>query len=55
MKRRNLIFGLLVVATIGGAHAQQSKKAHRIAVIDPSHPIDESGESPMLVRHSILR
>jgi putative ABC transport system substrate-binding protein len=33
MKRRNLIFGLLAVTTMRGAHAQQSKKAHRIAVI----------------------
>jgi putative tryptophan/tyrosine transport system substrate-binding protein len=40
MRRRNLIFGLLAVATMGGAHAQESKKAHRIAIVDPSHPAD---------------
>jgi putative ABC transport system substrate-binding protein len=40
MKRRNLILGLLAVATLRGAHAQQSKKAHRIAIVDPSHPVD---------------
>ena len=40
MRRRNLIFGLLTVATLRGARAQQSKKVHRIAVADPSHPVD---------------
>jgi hypothetical protein len=25
---------------MGGAHVQESKKAHRIAVVDPSHPLD---------------
>jgi putative tryptophan/tyrosine transport system substrate-binding protein len=38
MRRRNLIFGLLAVTTMRGAHAQQSKKAHRIAVVEPSMP-----------------
>jgi len=37
---RNLIFGLLTVATLRGARAQQSKKVQRIAVADPSHPVD---------------
>jgi putative tryptophan/tyrosine transport system substrate-binding protein len=36
MRRRYLIFGLLAVATIGGARAEQSKGGHRIAVVDPS-------------------
>jgi putative ABC transport system substrate-binding protein len=36
MRRRNLIFGLLAIATTRGAHAQQTTKAPRIAVVDPA-------------------
>src|SRR5215831_2449394 len=39
MWRRNLILGLLVVAAMGTARAQQSGKVHRIAVVHPSHPV----------------
>jgi putative tryptophan/tyrosine transport system substrate-binding protein len=51
MRRRNLIFGLLAVATIGSAHAQESKKAHRIAIVHPSHPVvqlTETNGSPLM-------
>jgi ABC transporter substrate binding protein len=51
MRRRNLIFGLLAVATIGTAHAQESKKAHRIAIVHPSHPVvqlTEANGSPLM-------
>jgi putative tryptophan/tyrosine transport system substrate-binding protein len=39
MRRRNFIFALLVVAATGTAHAQQSRKVYRIAVVHPSHPV----------------
>jgi len=39
MRRRNLIFGLVAVAAMGRAHAQQSGKVHRVAVVHPSHPV----------------
>jgi putative tryptophan/tyrosine transport system substrate-binding protein len=39
MRRRNLIFGLLAVVAMGTAHAQQSGKVYRIAVVHPSHPV----------------
>jgi putative tryptophan/tyrosine transport system substrate-binding protein len=39
MRRRNLILGLLALASMGTAHAQQSGKAYRIAVVHPSHPV----------------
>ena len=45
MRRRNLLFGLLAVATMGTAHAQQSGKIHRIAYVHPSHPITELTET----------
>jgi putative tryptophan/tyrosine transport system substrate-binding protein len=51
MKRRNLVFGLLVVAAMGTAHAQQSGKVHRIAVVHPSHPVAtlaETSPSPVI-------
>ena len=38
MRRRNLIFGLLAVATVGGVRAEQGRKAHRIAIVHPTHP-----------------
>jgi putative ABC transport system substrate-binding protein len=45
MRRRNLVLGLLVVAAMGTAHAQQSGQVHRIAVVHPSHPITELTET----------
>jgi putative tryptophan/tyrosine transport system substrate-binding protein len=36
MRRRNLLLGLLAVATMGGARAEQSKKAYRIAIAAPA-------------------
>src|SRR5215475_14558274 len=45
MKRRNLIFGLLAVTTMRGAHAQQSRKIHRIAVVFPSHATDATTDA----------
>jgi putative tryptophan/tyrosine transport system substrate-binding protein len=51
MRRRNLILGLLVVAAMGTAHAQQSGKVHRIAVVHPSHPVatlTETSPSPVI-------
>ena len=36
MRRRNLLFGLLAVATLRSARAQQSGKVHRIAYARPS-------------------
>jgi putative tryptophan/tyrosine transport system substrate-binding protein len=51
MKRRNLILGLLVVAAMGTAHAQQRGKVHRIAVVHPSHPVatlTETSPSPVI-------
>jgi putative ABC transport system substrate-binding protein len=38
MRRRNLIFGLLAVATVGGARAAERKSSHRIAIVHPTHP-----------------
>jgi hypothetical protein len=67
MKRRNLIFGLLAVATLRSAHAQQSGKVHRIAYVRPAGTATQFTEtagppnfqgtpgSPMLVPHSITR
>ena len=45
MRRRNLIFGLLAVATMGGARAEQSRKAHRIAYVSPSFPVEKMNEA----------
>jgi len=39
MRRRVLIFGLVAVAAVGTAHAQQTGKVPRIAVVHPSHPV----------------
>jgi putative ABC transport system substrate-binding protein len=39
MRRRILIFGLVAVAAVGTAHAQQTGKVPRIAVVHPSHPV----------------
>jgi putative ABC transport system substrate-binding protein len=49
VRRRNLIFGLLGVATSGSAVAQQSAKVHRIAIVHASHPaasLTETSFSP---------
>jgi putative tryptophan/tyrosine transport system substrate-binding protein len=51
MRRRNLIFGFMAAAVMGGAHAQQSGKAHRIAIVHPSHPVvqlTETNGSPLM-------
>jgi putative tryptophan/tyrosine transport system substrate-binding protein len=51
MRRRNLIFGLLAVAAMGTAHAQQNGKVYRIAVVHPSHPVatlTETSPSPVI-------
>jgi putative tryptophan/tyrosine transport system substrate-binding protein len=51
MKRRNLIFCLLVVAAMGTARAQQRGKVYRIAVVHPSHPVaalTETSFSPIV-------
>jgi len=51
MRRRNLIFGVLAVAAMGTAHAQQSGKVHRIAVVHPSQPLatlTETSPSPVI-------
>ena len=51
MRRRNLIFCVLAVAAMGTAHAQQSGKVHRIAVVHPSHPVatlTETSPSPVI-------
>jgi putative tryptophan/tyrosine transport system substrate-binding protein len=51
MRRRNLIFGVLAVAAMGTAHAQQSGKVHRIAFVHPSHPVatlTETSPSPVI-------
>ena len=45
MKRRNLIFGLLAVATLRSAHAQQSGKVHRIAYVRPAGAATEFTET----------
>ena len=45
MRRRDLIFGLVTVAAMRTARAQQSGKVHHIAIIHPSHPIAELTET----------
>jgi hypothetical protein len=50
MRRRNLILGLLVVAAMGTAHAQQSGKVYRIAIVHASAPatdLTEGSRSPI--------
>src|SRR5215467_1386318 len=39
MRRRNLLFGLLAVATLRSARAEQSRKANRIAIALPAQPV----------------
>jgi putative ABC transport system substrate-binding protein len=50
MRRRNLLFGLLAVATLRSARAEQSRKAYRIAIALPAGSvtrISEAGGSPL--------
>ena len=43
MRRRNLLFGLLAVTIVGGARAEQSRKAYRIAIAYPAGPVTRGG------------
>ena len=45
MRRRDLILGLLAVATIDGAQAQQSAKVYRMAYVHPVHPAAQLTEA----------
>jgi putative ABC transport system substrate-binding protein len=45
MRRRNLLFGLLAVATLRSARAQQSGKVHRIAYVRPAGAATEFTET----------
>src|SRR6476469_9147031 len=44
MRRRNLIFGLLAVATTRGAQAQQTGKVYRIAFAHPTVPVADQNQ-----------
>jgi putative ABC transport system substrate-binding protein len=44
MRRRDLMVGLLLVAIVGRAHAQQQRKVYRIAIVDPAIPADSLAE-----------
>jgi putative tryptophan/tyrosine transport system substrate-binding protein len=51
MRRRNLILGVLAIAAMGTARAQQSGKVHRIAIVHPSNPVvqlTEENGSPLM-------
>jgi putative ABC transport system substrate-binding protein len=45
MRRRSVLLGLLAVAAAGGARAEQSRKLHRIAVVDPAQPVATLGDT----------
>src|SRR5262252_8746913 len=45
MRRRNLLFGLLAVATLRSARAEQSRKANRIAMAVPAGSVPKSSEA----------
>jgi putative tryptophan/tyrosine transport system substrate-binding protein len=45
VRRRTFIAGLSLVTTIGGAHAQLAGKVYRIAMLDPSAPVEVMNES----------
>ena len=45
MRRRNLLFGLLAVTIMGGARAEQSRKAYRIAITDPAASVSRMTEA----------
>ena len=46
MRRRDLLFGLLAVATLRSARAQQSRKVHRIAFVSPASPAAQRPPGP---------
>ena len=52
MRRRNLIFGLVAVAAVGTARAQQSGKVHRIAVVHPLAPAGHARRDELLPDYS---
>jgi len=45
MRRRNLLFGLLAVATLRSARAEESRKANRIAIADPAASLTRMTEA----------
>ena len=45
MRRRNFIVGLMTVAAMGTAHAQQSGTVYRIALVDPAIPTAEFSDA----------
>ena len=55
MRRRNLLFGLLAVATLRSARAQQSGKVHRIAYVNPSVPTAQLTETGGPVSRAIFK
>ncbi len=53
MRRRELVAGALITATVGRARAQQTGKVYRIAIVTPATPVAEIGENnrnPYLAR-----
>ena len=53
MKRRDVVLGLFLAATIGHAQAQRTTKAYRVAIADPATPvaeINEKTESNLVIR-----
>ena len=55
MRRRNLLFGLLAVATLRSARAQQSRKVHRIAFVSPASPAAQLTETGGPVSGAIFK
>jgi hypothetical protein len=45
MKRRDVIAGVLIAATMGRAQAQQTGKVYRIAIVHPSTPVTDLNEA----------
>jgi hypothetical protein len=45
VRRREVIAGLVVAATMGRARAQQTGKVYRIAIVSPSTPVVEMTEA----------
>jgi putative ABC transport system substrate-binding protein len=45
MKRRDLIAGALIAVTVRRAHAQQTGKVYRIAIVDPAEPVAAMSEA----------
>jgi putative tryptophan/tyrosine transport system substrate-binding protein len=54
MRRRDLIAGLLLAATMGPAQAQRNAKIYRIAIVDPVSPVTELTEAGGLPYYSGL-